>query len=62
MVIEASVSGGYRATPGTAWPEQLDQRLQQAGLPLTMVKVSIGATKLLTRNDDCHSSALEHQQ
>lgn len=62
VVIGASVSGGHSTTPGAAWPERIDQRLKEARLPVSVVNASIGATRLLTRNDDGRPSALDRQE
>ncbi|MFD8396654.1 GDSL-type esterase/lipase family protein [Streptomyces sp. NPDC059680] len=48
VVIGASVSGGYRAAPGEAWPNDLARILRQAGRPYRVVNASIGASRLLT--------------
>ncbi|MGW3493772.1 GDSL-type esterase/lipase family protein [Streptomyces sp. NPDC001020] len=61
VVIGASVSGGYSNTPGAAWPEQIERRLKQARLPVSVVNASISATRLLTKNDDGRPSALERE-
>ncbi|MFF3404546.1 hypothetical protein ACFYW6_40050 [Streptomyces sp. NPDC002659] len=61
VVIGASVSGGHSTTPGAAWPEHIDQRLNEAGLPVSLVNASRGATRLLTRNDEGRPSALDRQ-
>ncbi|MFI8829039.1 GDSL-type esterase/lipase family protein [Streptomyces sp. NPDC053431] len=62
VVIGASVSGGHSTTPGAAWPERIDQRLKEAHLPVSVINASIGATRLLTRNDDGRPSALDRQE
>ncbi|MFI2411762.1 GDSL-type esterase/lipase family protein [Streptomyces sp. NPDC018947] len=61
VVIGASVSGGYRTLPGAAWPERIDRRLQEDGLPVSVVNASVTATRLLTRNDAGRPSALDRQ-
>ncbi|MGW4200819.1 GDSL-type esterase/lipase family protein [Streptomyces sp. NPDC004726] len=62
VVIGASVSGGYRLAPGTAWPEQVGRRLEEAGLPVSVVNASVGATRLLTRNAAGAPSSLDRQE
>jgi lysophospholipase L1-like esterase len=61
VVIGASVSGGYRTTPGAAWPVLLSRRLEETRTPVSLVNASITASRLLTRNDAGHPSALERQ-
>ncbi|MGW1108476.1 GDSL-type esterase/lipase family protein [Streptomyces sp. NPDC002540] len=61
VVIGASVSGGYRTTPGAAWPEQMDRRLKKDGLPVSVVNASITATRLLTGNGADYPSSLDRQ-
>ncbi|MGW2183692.1 GDSL-type esterase/lipase family protein [Streptomyces sp. NPDC001732] len=61
VVIGASVAGGYRTTPGAAWPEQMDRRLKEDGLPVSVVNANITATRLLTRNDAGSPSSLDRQ-
>ncbi|MET9652178.1 GDSL-type esterase/lipase family protein [Streptomyces sp. NPDC006460] len=62
VVIGASVSGGHSTTPGAAWPERIDQRFKETRLPVSVINASIGATRLLTRNDDGRPSALDRQE
>ncbi|MDX2565319.1 GDSL-type esterase/lipase family protein [Streptomyces sp. TX20-6-3] len=62
VVIGASVSGGHSTSHGAAWPEQTDKRLQEADRPFSVTNASIGATRLLTRNDDGRPSALARQE
>lgn len=62
VVIGASVSGGYNATPGAAWPERVGRRLEEARLPVSVVNASVSATRLLTTNDAGLPSALDRQE
>ncbi|MGW9438632.1 GDSL-type esterase/lipase family protein [Streptomyces sp. NPDC055607] len=61
VVMGASVSGGHGTTPGAAWPEQMDRRFKKDGLSFSVVNASVGATRLLTRNDAGRPSALDRQ-
>ena len=60
VVIGASVSAGYRASPGGAWPDLLAARLTgRAGAP-TVVNASITATRLLGGGGD-YPGALQRE-
>ncbi|MEV7188730.1 GDSL-type esterase/lipase family protein [Kitasatospora sp. NPDC093102] len=61
VVIGASVSGGYKASPDASWPSELAHRLQQDGRPDQVVNASIGATRLLTDNGPTMPSALTRE-
>jgi lysophospholipase L1-like esterase len=61
VVIGASVAGGYRASPGKAWPKQVAARLKRAGSPAHVVNASISATRLLTPNDQGWPSSLARE-
>lgn len=61
VIIGASVSGGYKASPGAAWPSELARRLQQAGRPDQVVNASISATRLLTDNGPTMPSSLTRE-
>ncbi|MFJ9446314.1 GDSL-type esterase/lipase family protein [Kitasatospora sp. NPDC101235] len=61
VVIGASVSDGYKASPGASWPSELARRLQQAGRPDQVVNASISATRLLTDNGPTMPSSLTRE-
>jgi lysophospholipase L1-like esterase len=56
VVIGASISAGYQAEPGQAWPELVASDLSERGSRAKVVNASIGATRLLTSYPDLPSS------
>ncbi|MFE7661379.1 GDSL-type esterase/lipase family protein [Streptomyces celluloflavus] len=61
VIIGASVSGGYRASPGADWPSELAGRLHRAGHPTSVVNASISATRLLIDNGPGLPSSLTRE-
>lgn len=56
VVIGASISAGFHAPDGHAWPALVDRQFEEGGTPLRMVNASIGATRLLTSYPNLPSS------
>ncbi|MCG2800302.1 MAG: GDSL-type esterase/lipase family protein [Cellulomonas sp.] len=56
VVIGASISAGYQASPGGAWPELTDRALAEQGAATRVHNASISATRLLTSYPELPSS------
>ncbi|GAA2826100.1 hypothetical protein GCM10010522_49860 [Kribbella solani] len=61
VVIGASVSGGYNASPGAAWPTELANRLHHSDPSYQLVNASISATRLLTDSGPTMPSSLTRE-